>query len=67
MKKVSLFVVFAVVGMLATPTSAMRTNVEGSVNVFDAMRLFGVRRCIHISSEESYGAFRAATIQSTLP
>jgi nucleoside-diphosphate-sugar epimerase len=57
----------AVVGMLATPTTAMRTNVEGSVNVFDAMRLFDVRRCIHISSEESYGAFHAAMIDEDHP
>jgi UDP-glucose 4-epimerase len=57
----------AVVGILATPTGAMRTNVEGSVNVFDAMRLFGVRRCIHISSEESYGTFHAAIIDEDHP
>lgn len=57
----------AVVGMLATPIAAMRINVEGSVHVFDAMRLFGVRRCMHISSEESYGPFQAAMIGEDHP
>jgi nucleoside-diphosphate-sugar epimerase len=57
----------AIVGMLATPVAAMRVNAEGSLNVFDAMRLFGVRRCIHVSSEESYGPFRAAVIDEDHP
>ncbi len=57
----------AVVGILATPTASMRTNVEGSINVFDAMRLFDVRRCIHISSEESYGTFNAVMINEDHP
>ena len=50
-----------------TPIAAIRTNIEGSVNVFDAMRLFDIRRCIHISSEESYGPFRAAMIDENHP
>ncbi|MCL4768075.1 MAG: SDR family NAD(P)-dependent oxidoreductase [Hyphomicrobiaceae bacterium] len=57
----------AVVGMLASPMTAMRVNVEGSVNVLDAMRLFETRRCIHISSEETYGNFQAATIDEEHP
>jgi nucleoside-diphosphate-sugar epimerase len=42
-------------------------NVEGSLNVFEAMRLAGIRRCIHLSSEEAYGAFRADRIDETHP
>jgi UDP-glucose 4-epimerase len=57
----------AVVGMLANPLTSVRINVEGSVNVLDAMRLFDTRRCIHISSEESYGNFRAATVDEEHP
>lgn len=60
----------AIVGVLAsaeTPVATMRVNVEGSLNLFEAMRLFGVRRVIHISSEEVYGPFRAALIDEDHP
>lgn len=60
----------AVVGVLSSvgsPLSVVRVNVEGSLNVFEAMRLGGVRRCIHMSSEEAYGAFRADKIDETHP
>src|SRR6185295_3705651 len=45
----------AIVGALASlgsPINVVRVNIEGSLNVFEAMRLGGIRRCIHISSEE---------------
>jgi UDP-glucose 4-epimerase len=45
----------------------VRINVEGSINVFEAMRVGGIKRCIHISSEEAYGAFRADRIDETHP
>jgi len=60
----------AVVGVLSSlgsPINVVRVNVEGSLNVFEAMRLAGVRRCIHLSSEEAYGAFRADRIDETHP
>jgi nucleoside-diphosphate-sugar epimerase len=60
----------AVVGVLSSlgsPTTIVRINIEGSLNVFEAMRLGGVKRCIHISSEEAYGAFRADKIDETHP
>jgi UDP-glucose 4-epimerase len=60
----------AIVGVLSSlgsPINVVRVNVEGSLNVFEAMRLGGVRRCIHISSEEAYGAFRADKIDETHP
>ena len=60
----------AVVGVLSSlgsPINVIRVNVEGSLNVFEAMRLAGIRRCIHLSSEEAYGAFRADRIDETHP
>ena len=60
----------AIVGVLSSlgsPINIVRVNVEGSLNVFEAMRLGGVKRCIHISSEEAYGAFRADKIDETQP
>ena len=50
----------AIVGVpasFASPANILRVNVQGSLNVFEAMRLFGVRRAIHMSSEEVYGDF----------
>src|SRR5689334_12638997 len=58
----------AIVGVLSSlgsPLNVLRVNVEGSLNVFEAMRLSNVRRCIHISSEEAYGAFDADCIDET--
>lgn len=60
----------AIVGVLSSlgsPMNVIRVNVEGSLNVFEAMWLGGIRRCIHISSEEAYGAFRADKIDETHP
>lgn len=60
----------AIVGALASlgsPINVVRVNIEGSLNVFEAMRLGGIRRCIHISSEETYGPFRADRIDETHP
>ena len=60
----------AVVGVLSSlgsPINVIRVNVEGSLNVFEAMRLAGLRRCIHLSSEEAYGVFGADRIDETTP
>jgi nucleoside-diphosphate-sugar epimerase len=60
----------AIVGVLSSlgsPINVVRVNIEGSLNVFEAMRLFGIRRCIHISSEEAYGTFRADRIDESHP
>jgi UDP-glucose 4-epimerase len=43
---------------LAAPSHVTRVNIEGTLNVLEAMRLFDVERAVHISSEETYGAFR---------
>jgi len=50
--------IVSVVPCLAAPSHVTRVNIEGTLNVLEAMRLFDVERAIHISSEEIYGAFR---------
>lgn len=60
----------AIVGVLSSlgsPIHIVRVNVEGALNLFEAMRLANVRRCVHISSEEAYGAFRTDPIAETHP
>jgi nucleoside-diphosphate-sugar epimerase len=47
-----------VVSALAAPSHLTRVNIEATLNVLEAMRLFDVERAVHISSEETYGAFR---------
>lgn len=49
------------------PLKALAVNVEGSVNLFEAMRLSGVRRVVHISTEETYGDFLADRIDEDHP
>jgi nucleoside-diphosphate-sugar epimerase len=60
----------AVVGVtnsLASPIGTFRVNVEGALNLFEAMRLCDVKRAIHLSSEETYGVFERDTIDETHP
>jgi nucleoside-diphosphate-sugar epimerase len=60
----------AVVGVtnsLASPMGTFRVNVDGSLNVFEAMRLSGVKRAINLSSEETYGIFESDKIDETHP
>lgn len=59
--------IVGVVNSLSSPAAVMRVNVEGSLNVFEAMRLAGTRRVFHISSEETYGPFQADVIDETHP
>ncbi|MEO8037997.1 MAG: NAD(P)-dependent oxidoreductase [Betaproteobacteria bacterium] len=59
--------IVSVLFSIGSPINVIRVNVEGSINVFEAMRLGKVRRCIHLSSEEAYGPFRAARIDETHP
>ena len=50
----------AIVGVLfsiSSPSNVVRVNVQGSINVFEAMRLSGIRRVVHMSTEETYGDF----------
>jgi nucleoside-diphosphate-sugar epimerase len=60
----------AIVGVrnsLNMPMQTMRVNVEGSLHVMEAMRLFGVRRLVHMSSEETYGHFQSERITEDHP
>lgn len=53
----------AVVGVpasIGSPSNIVRVNVQGSLNVFEAMRLYQVKRVIHMSTEEVYGDFERA-------
>lgn len=59
--------VVGVMNSLGSPLGVIRVNVEGALNLFEAMRLFGVRRVLHISSEETYGDFEADVIDETHP
>lgn len=58
----------AIVGVLAsleTPARLFKVNIEGSINLFEAMAKSGTRRMVHISSEEIYGEFCADVVDET--
>jgi nucleoside-diphosphate-sugar epimerase len=57
--------VVGVLASLASPVKLFRVNVEGSVNLLEAMVRHCCRRMIHISSEEIYGDFLAPRIDET--
>jgi len=60
----------AVVGVPASVLAPYRTfqvNVEGSLHVMEAMRLFEIGRMVHISSEETYGPFQCARVTEEHP
>lgn len=59
--------IVGVLNSLDSPINLVRVNVEGSLNVFEAMRLGAIKRCIHLSSEEAYGVFRADMIDEMHP
>jgi nucleoside-diphosphate-sugar epimerase len=59
--------IVGVVNSLASPIATMRVNVEGSLNVLAAMRLFDVCRLVNLSTEEVYGAFTADRIDESHP
>lgn len=54
--------IVGVIASLGSPLAILRVNVEGSIHLLEAMRLFEVKRMLHISSEETYGAFNADSI-----
>jgi UDP-glucose 4-epimerase len=60
----------AIVGVIQAadlPLKALRANVEGSINLFEAMRLNGVKRVVHVSTEETYGDFLSPVIDEDHP
>ena len=48
-------------------TTVIRVNVEGSINVFEAARIHGVSRVIHMSSEEVYGEYATPIVDEGSP
>jgi UDP-glucose 4-epimerase len=60
----------AIVGVIQAadiPIKAQRVNVEGAINLFEAMRLNKVKRVVHISTEETYGDFQSDLIDEDHP
>jgi NAD dependent epimerase/dehydratase len=49
------------------PRSYVRTNIEGTLNVLEAARRFGVRRVVHTSTSEAYGTARYEPIDEDHP
>lgn len=49
------------------PASYLTTNIEGSLNVFQAARRAGVRRVVHTSTSEVYGSARYVPIDEAHP
>lgn len=59
--------VVSVLASLGSPLNVVRVNIEGAIHLLEAMRLFGVRRVLHVSSEETYGHFTADRIDEEHP
>jgi UDP-glucose 4-epimerase len=59
--------IVGVVASAAAPFATFRVNVGGALNVLEAMRLFGVKRLINVSTEEIYGHFRSDVIDEDHP
>lgn len=60
----------AVVGVtnsISAPLNTIRTNVEGSLNVFNLAQNYGVRRVVNLSTEEVYGPFESDLIDEGHP
>ncbi|KZD21096.1 NAD-dependent epimerase/dehydratase family protein [Tardiphaga robiniae] len=60
----------AIVGVIQAadiPIRAQRVNIEGAINLFEAMRLSSVKRVVHISTEETYGDFLSPVIDEDHP
>lgn len=60
----------AMVGVIASLGSAsnvFRVNMEGTINLWEAMSLYDIKRCIHISSEETYGHFQTDRVNEDHP
>lgn len=59
--------VVGVIASLASSANVFRVNVEGTINLWESMALYGARRCLHISSEETYGDFESDRITEDHP
>ncbi len=49
------------------PRSYVRTNVEGTLNVLEAVRRLGIGRVVHTSTSEVYGSAQRTPIDETHP
>jgi NAD dependent epimerase/dehydratase len=49
------------------PSSYVRTNVEGTLNILEAARSFGVSRVVHTSTSETYGTAAYTPIDEKHP
>lgn len=49
------------------PRSYIRTNIEGTLNVLEAARRFGISRVVHTSTSEVYGTAMRVPIDETHP
>src|SRR5947208_1368751 len=49
------------------PLSYVRTNVEGTLNVIEAARNWGVEKVVHTSTSETYGTARYTPIDENHP
>ncbi len=56
-----------VANAMASPLATLRVNVEGTLSLMSAMRLFEVGRLINLSSEEIYGPFLTPIIDESHP
>jgi len=59
--------IVGVVQSMGNPSQVFRVNIEGAVNLFEAMKHHGLRRVVHISSEEVYGHFHSNRVDETHP
>ena len=60
----------AIVGLapsLLMSTTVVRVNLNGSINVFEAARILGVKRVVHMSSEEVYGRYEPEIVTEDSP
>lgn len=66
-------VVFHLAALIAIPYSYLspmayvRTNVEGTTNVLEACREYGVQKIVHTSTSETYGTARYVPIDEKHP
>jgi NAD dependent epimerase/dehydratase len=49
------------------PQSYIRTNIEGTTNILEAARVYGVSRIVHTSTSECYGTARYIPIDEAHP
>jgi UDP-glucose 4-epimerase len=52
---------------IADPYGTVRINIDGSLNLFEAMAAVGTRRIINMSSEEVYGDFPSPMVDEDCP